>query len=916
MSNSTFDVFISYSHRDAEWVRDWLLPRLEAAGLRVCIDSRDFQIGAPSVVNMENAVEQNRKTLLVMTPAWVESEWTKFESLLSQSEDPSGVRRRTLPLMLEKCEPPKRLGILTYADFTDASQREAQLARVVAAIRDEPASQPPHAGSKAPTQHLVHPYPLQANFTGRVQERGELTTWLADDARPVCALVAMGGMGKSALAWVWVTNDVLGDARPDAAPAIDGVMWWSFYEGESSFARFIDEALRYVGCRPIDAALFPTTYDRAQELRRLLQSKRVLFVLDGFERQLRAYASLDAAYKQDDAADPSRESRSCVDPNAARFIRDIAAGATRAKLLLTTRLNPSDLEDRAGDPLAGALERELKQLPPDDALRFMRAQGVKKGTDAELAAACAAYGYHPLSLRLLSGLIARDTRTPGDIAAAPRHDVHADLIQRQHHVLEQSYNALPKRERALLSRIAAFRNPMDYDALSIFSEVGLFKRSNRKKFDAALNNLQGRGLLQRDLARNRYDLHPIVRRYAYDRLTDKTGVHTCLREYFTNVPTRDKDAVVSIEELTPVIELYHHTVRAGLYHEAFMVCRQRLNDLLYYRFGAYQTLIELLNVLVIGEEGRSPQLNDKHALGWTQVALANAYSLSGQQRRATPLYNQRIASLEEEVGSANLVNALEAVAQVVYLPLGELSDAERNLRLGIEMSRKLQDEFHEGIGHQELGRLLIYKGAFDEAIQELETALGLEEWRRNKQGVGVNYAYYALLSSLIGDAPGMMEAAQQASSIAFSLHLVRDHIRAEWLLGAALVMEGKNLNDASEHLTDALTRCRRINMVDHEPDILLTWALWHRARGDTVEAHARAEEALAIADRCEFRLKQAEIRNFLARVALEAGERRVAREHAEVARERAWCDGPPHCYRVALDEAEALLGELGAGEEK
>ena len=46
---------------------------------------------------------------------------------------------------------------------------------------------------------------------------------------------------------------------------------------------------------------------------------------------------------------------------------------------------------------------------------------------------------------------------PGDITSAPRHDVHADLVQRQHHILEQSYNALPKKERALLSRIAAFR---------------------------------------------------------------------------------------------------------------------------------------------------------------------------------------------------------------------------------------------------------------------------------------------------------------------------------------------------------------------------------------------------------------------------------------------------------------------------
>ena len=42
-----------------------------------------------------------------------------------------------------------------------------------------------------------------------------------------------------------------------------------------------------------------------------------------------------------------------------------------------------------------------------------------------------------------------------------------------------------------------------------------------------------------------------------------------------------------------------------------------------------------------------------------------------------------------------------------------------------------------------------------------------------------------------------------------------------------------------------------------------------------------------------------------------ADNREKAHEHAEIARERAWCDGPPHCYKPALDEAEAMLKELG-----
>ena len=114
----TYDVFISYSHKDGEWVRNTLLPRLEAVGLSVYIDYRDFVPGLPSLVNMENAVEHSRKTLIVLTPDWVKSEWTVFESLLIQTDDPAGRRVRMIPLLLEPCKLPRRIAILTYVDFT------------------------------------------------------------------------------------------------------------------------------------------------------------------------------------------------------------------------------------------------------------------------------------------------------------------------------------------------------------------------------------------------------------------------------------------------------------------------------------------------------------------------------------------------------------------------------------------------------------------------------------------------------------------------------------------------------------------------------------------------------------------------------------------------------------------------------
>ena len=68
-----------------------------------------------------------------------------------------------------------------------------------------------HAGLLRPPQpDFAHPYPIQSGFTGRVAERKMLTSWLHSGRQPILALIAIGGMGKSALSWAWLQRDVLG----------------------------------------------------------------------------------------------------------------------------------------------------------------------------------------------------------------------------------------------------------------------------------------------------------------------------------------------------------------------------------------------------------------------------------------------------------------------------------------------------------------------------------------------------------------------------------------------------------------------------------------------------------------------------------------------------------------------------------
>src|SRR6185295_10193798 len=116
---------------------------------------------------------------------------------------------------------------------------------------------------------------------------------------------------------------------------------------------------------------------------------------------------------------------------------------------------------------------------------FFHTQGIR-GTRAEIQAACAPYGYHALALRLLAGVVKKNRRTPGDIKVASQYPVLPDLKGReQHHILQIAYDQLDPPKRGLLSRLAAFRSPMPYDALAALNNY-----TDSDRFDRALEELE------------------------------------------------------------------------------------------------------------------------------------------------------------------------------------------------------------------------------------------------------------------------------------------------------------------------------------------------------------------------------------------------------------------------------------------
>ena len=84
-----FHAYVAYnddSRCDEAWVRNDLQPNIEEGPepFQLCIKSRDFIPGQPLIETISEKIQQSRKTILVLTPQFVESEWCYHEMEMAQ----------------------------------------------------------------------------------------------------------------------------------------------------------------------------------------------------------------------------------------------------------------------------------------------------------------------------------------------------------------------------------------------------------------------------------------------------------------------------------------------------------------------------------------------------------------------------------------------------------------------------------------------------------------------------------------------------------------------------------------------------------------------------------------------------------------------------------------------------------------
>jgi len=119
---------------------------------------------------------------------------------------------------------------------------------------------------------------------------------------------------------------------------------------------------------------------------------------------------------------------------------------------------------------------------------------------------------------------------------------------------------------------------------------------SRLRFDEVLSDLENRGLLQWDRENDRYDLHPVVRGYAFELLedNDKKTTYKQIKNHFESLPSEDLDQVKEIGQIRRSLEIYNALIGAGLLNEAVDYYDSRISYLLLSKLAAYISAIELL----------------------------------------------------------------------------------------------------------------------------------------------------------------------------------------------------------------------------------------------------------------------------------------------------------------------------------
>ncbi len=148
--NFTYDAFVAYSSHGKErtWVHTTLREKLEGEfGFRLCFYYRDFKLGVDLADAIVEGINSSNKTLLILSPTFLQSGWCEFEVRMAKEKLMAERRDSLVVVIYSKLDEgsgrfPKSLVRLLekkiYIEWTeDPDGKELFWSRLVAAISSE-----------------------------------------------------------------------------------------------------------------------------------------------------------------------------------------------------------------------------------------------------------------------------------------------------------------------------------------------------------------------------------------------------------------------------------------------------------------------------------------------------------------------------------------------------------------------------------------------------------------------------------------------------------------------------------------------------------------------------------------------------------------------------------------------------------
>jgi len=155
------DFFISYTRADRAWA-EWIGYVLEEEGFRVVLQAWDFRPGSNFVLAMQTGAGEAKRTIMVLSPDYLKSQFAAPEWAAAFAADPQGLAQKLVPVIILPCQPEGMLKSLVHIDLTGQTEGPARQALVagLGSARAKPTVRPAFPGALA--DHPRKAFPGQA----------------------------------------------------------------------------------------------------------------------------------------------------------------------------------------------------------------------------------------------------------------------------------------------------------------------------------------------------------------------------------------------------------------------------------------------------------------------------------------------------------------------------------------------------------------------------------------------------------------------------------------------------------------------------------------------------------------------------------------------------------------------------------